>query len=559
MPRGEEPEETRRPDLADPDSFAGVDELGALAHSEDEDDPGNELEPDLDAPDAAYTVGGGSRGGIGGIGQLGDNLALGPVPDLHVDEGAELHELDDEGAPAEFGDENGPEARRDLMAAEAELNQRWPETKLEPSLTRIQALMTLLGEPNHGYPVVHVAGTNGKGSVARMVDSLLTRMGLRSGRYTSPHLQLVTERIALDGRPVSAARYAELYQDIAPYVAMVDGASEDGVPMSKFEVLTGMAFAAFSDAPVEAAVLEAGMGGAWDATNVADAQVAVITPIGLDHTEYLGPTAVDAAAEKAGIIKPGSVAVIGEQDPEVLNVLLKRTVEVDAAVARAGSEFGVLEREVAVGGQMLKLQGLGGVYDEIFLPLHGAHQAANAALALAAVEAFFGAGKDKQLVVEAVREAFAEVENPGRLERVRAAPAVLVDAAHNPMGARALATTITDEFNFRRLVAVVGVLSDKDARGILDALEPVVSDIVVTRSSSPRSLPVEDLAELAASIFGEDRVLAEPDLETAIETAIGLVEQNDDPEEPLAGGGVLVTGSVVTAGDARTLFGKEPA
>lgn len=559
MPRGEEPEETRRPDLADPDSFAGVDELGALAHSEDEYDAGNELEPDLDAPDAAYTVGGGSRGGIGGIGQLGDNLALGPVPDLHAEEGTELHELDDEGAPAEFGDENGPEARRDLMAAEAELNQRWPETKLEPSLARIQALMTLLGEPNQGYPVVHVAGTNGKGSVARMVDSLLTRMGLRSGRYTSPHLQLVTERIALDGRPISAARYAELYQDIAPYVAMVDGASEDGVPMSKFEVLTGMAFAAFSDAPVEAAVIEAGMGGAWDATNVADAQVAVITPIGLDHTEYLGPTPADAAAEKAGIIKPGSVAVIGEQDPEVLNVLLKRTVEVDAAVARAGSEFGVLEREVAVGGQMLKLQGLGGVYDEIFLPLHGAHQAANAALALAAVEAFFGAGKDKQLVVEAVREAFAEVENPGRLERVRAAPAVMVDAAHNPMGARALATTITDEFNFRRLVAVVGVLADKDARGILDALEPVVSDVVVTRSSSPRSLPVEDLAEVAASIFGEDRVLAEPDLETAIETAIGLVEQNDDPEEPLAGGGVLVTGSVVTAGDARTLFGKEPA
>ncbi|WP_033290582.1 bifunctional tetrahydrofolate synthase/dihydrofolate synthase [Amycolatopsis jejuensis] len=551
MPRGDEPEESRRPDLADPDSFAGVDELGAQAHDEDE--------PDLDAPDAAYTVGGGSRGGIGGIGQLGDNLALGPVPDLIADEGIELHELDDEGAPAEFGDENGPEARRELMAVEAELNQRWPETKLEPSLARIQALMTLLGEPNHGYPVVHIAGTNGKGSVARMIDSLLTRMGLRSGRYTSPHLQLVTERIALDGRPISAARYAALFNDIAPYVAMVDGASEDGVPMSKFEVLTGMAFAAFSDAPVEAAVLEAGMGGAWDATNVADAQVAVITPIGLDHTEYLGPTPADAAAEKAGIIKSGSVAVIAEQDPEVLNVLLKRTVEVDAAVARAGSEFGVLEREVAVGGQMLKLQGLGGVYDEVFLPLHGAHQAANAALALAAVEAFFGAGKDKQLVVEAVREAFAEVENPGRLERVRAAPAVLIDAAHNPMGARALATTITDEFAFRRLVAVVAVLAEKDARGILDALEPVVTDVVVTRNSSPRSMPVEDLAELAGSLFGEERVLAEPDLETAIETAIGLVEQNDDPEEPLAGGGVLVTGSVVTAGDARTLFGKEPA
>ncbi|MBB4689755.1 bifunctional tetrahydrofolate synthase/dihydrofolate synthase [Amycolatopsis jiangsuensis] len=552
----EEPEggPRRRPDLADPDSFAGVDELGGPG---DEEEDGTE--PDLDAPDAAYTVGGGSRGGIGGIGQLGDNLALGPVPDLVAGADAELHELDDEGSTEQPGDENGPEARRALMAVETELNQRWPETKIEPSLARIQALVTLLGEPQRGYPVLHVAGTNGKGSVTRMIDSLLTRMGLRVGRYTSPHLQLVTERIALDGLPISAARYAELFEDIAPYVAMVDGASEDGVPMSKFEVLTGMAFAAFSDAPAEVAVLEAGMGGAWDATNVADGQVAVLTPIGLDHTDYLGPTAVDAAREKAGIIKPGSVAVLAEQDTDVLNVLLERAVEVDAAVARAGSEFGVLEREVAVGGQLLKLQGLGGVYDEIFLPLHGAHQAANAALALAAVEAFFGAGKDKQLVLEAVREGFAEVTNPGRLERVRAAPAVMVDAAHNPMGARALAATVTDEFAFRRLVAVVGVLTDKDARGILEALEPVVSDVVVTRNSSPRSMPLDELAELASAVFGEERVLADPDLGTAIETAIGLVEQSEDPEEPLSGGGVLVTGSVVTAGEARTLFGKEPA
>ncbi|WP_276328919.1 glutamate ligase domain-containing protein, partial [Amycolatopsis lexingtonensis] len=226
---------------------------------------------------------------------------------------------------------------------------------------------------------------------------------------------------------------------------------------------------------------------------------------------------------------------------------------------RAGSEFGVLEREVAVGGQLLKLQGLGGVYDDIFLPLHGAHQAANAALALAAVEAFFGAGKDKQLVIEAVREAFAEVETPGRLERVRAAPAVMIDAAHNPHGARALATTVAEEFAFRRLVAVVGVMAEKDAHGILDALEPVVSDVVVTRNSSPRAMPLEELNQLAISIFGEERVVAETDLETAIETAIALVETSDDPEEPLSGGGVLVTGSVVTVGEARTLFGKEPA
>ncbi|HEY3471194.1 MAG TPA: folylpolyglutamate synthase/dihydrofolate synthase family protein [Amycolatopsis sp.] len=544
----------RKPDLSDLDSFAGVDELGTSGY-EDSDDH----DPELDVRDTAFEAGGGARGGIGGVGQLGDNLATGPVPDLTVPEDAELHELDDQGEQAEYGDPDGPEARRELLAVEAELNQRWPETKIEPSLTRISALTQLLGEPNRGYPVLHVAGTNGKGSTARMIDALLTRMGLRVGRYTSPHLQLVTERIALDGRPISAARYAELWHDIAPYVAMVDGAAADGVAMSKFEILTGMAFAAFADAPVEAAVLEAGLGGLWDATNVADADVAVLTPIGLDHVEYLGPDAVSAAREKAGIIKPGSVAVIGEQDSEVLKVLLERAVEVDAAVARAGSEFGVLEREVAVGGQLLKLQGLGGVYDEIFLPLHGAHQAANAALALAAVEAFFGAGKDKQLVVEAVREAFAEVETPGRLERVRAAPTVLLDAAHNPHGARALAATVAEEFAFRRLVAVVGVMAEKDAHGILDALEPVVSDIVVTRNSSPRSMPLEELNQLAISVFGEDRVVAETDLETAIETAIALVETNDDPEEPLSGGGVLVTGSVVTAGEARTLFGKEPA
>lgn len=544
----------RKPDLSDLDSFAGVDELGTSGYEESDDH-----DPELDVRDTAFEAGGGARGGIGGVGQLGDNLATGPVPDLTVPEDAELHELDDQGEAAVYGDPNGPEARRELLAVEAELNQRWPETKIEPSLTRISALTQLLGEPNRGYPVLHIAGTNGKGSTARMIDALLTRMGLRVGRYTSPHLQLVTERIALDGRPISAARYAELWNDLAPYVSMVDGAAADGVEMSKFEILTGMAFAAFADAPVEAAVLEAGLGGAWDATNVADADVAVITPIGIDHVEYLGPDAVSAAREKAGIIKPGSVAVIAEQDPEVLKVLLARAVEVDAAVARAGSEFGVLEREIAVGGQLLKLQGLGGVYDEIFLPLHGAHQAANAALALAAVEAFFGAGKDKQLVVEAVREAFAEVETPGRLERVRAAPAVMIDAAHNPHGARALAATVAEEFAFRRLVAVVGVMADKDAHGILDALEPVVSDIVVTRNSSPRSMPLDELNQLAISIFGEERVVAETDLETAIETAIALVETSDDPEEPLSGGGVLVTGSVVTAGEARTLFGKEPA
>ncbi|WP_376765994.1 bifunctional tetrahydrofolate synthase/dihydrofolate synthase [Amycolatopsis pithecellobii] len=475
----------------------------------------------------------------------GDNFVAGPLPD----DPADVDPVDLE--------QTERQARQELVKVEAELNTRWPETKLEPSLTRISALVNVLGEPQTTYPVLQVAGTNGKGSTARMIDALLTRMGLRTGRYTSPHLQLVTERIALDNAPISASRYVDVYHDILPYVGMVDAAG--GPPMSKFEVLTGMAFAAFADAPVEAAVVEVGLGGTWDATNVADAQVAVITPVGIDHVEFLGGDLAGIAREKAGIIKPGSVAVLAEQDPVAQRVILERAVEVDATVARAGSEFAVLRREIAVGGQMLTLQGLGGVYEEIFLPLHGAHQAANAVLALAAVEAFFGAGKDKQLVIDAVREAFAEVETPGRLERVRAAPAVLIDAAHNPHGARALATTITEEFAFRRLAAVVGVMADKDARGILEELEPVVSEIVVTRNSSPRAMPLDELNEVALSVFGDDRVVAEPSLDAAIETAVALVEETDDPDEPLAGGGVLVTGSVVTAGEARTLFGKEPA
>jgi dihydrofolate synthase/folylpolyglutamate synthase len=548
-------EPRRRPDLADLDSFAGIDELGPQAH-----EYGDDSDPSLDSPDAAFAAGGGSRGGIGGVGQLGDNVVLGPVPDMLATEDRELHELDDQSGPEAATDPNGPEARRALLEVEAELNRRWPETKIAPSLSRISALVNVLGEPHRGYPILQVAGTNGKGSTSRMIDALLTRMGLRVGRYTSPHLQLVTERIALDGVPISAARYADLYHDIAPYVSMVDGAGEPGSPaMSKFEVLTGMAFAAFADAPVEAAVVETGLGGTWDATTVADADVAVITPIGIDHVEYLGSDLAGIAAEKAGIIKSGSVAVIAEQDPEVLKVLLARAVEVDASVARAGSEFGVLAREVAVGGQLLKLQGLGGVYDDIFLPLHGAHQAANAALALAAVEAFFGAGAERQLVVEAVREAFAEVETPGRLERVRSAPTVLLDAAHNPHGAKALAAAVAEEFAFRRLVGVVAVMAEKDARGILEALEPVLSDIVVTRVDSPRAMPLEELNAIAIEVFGEDRVLAESALDSAIETAIGLVEQSDAPEEPMSGGGVLVTGSVVTAGEARTLFGKVPS
>ncbi|MGB3443510.1 MAG: folylpolyglutamate synthase/dihydrofolate synthase family protein [Actinophytocola sp.] len=442
----------------------------------------------------------------------------------------------------------------DLRQVESELNTRWPETKIEPTLARIRLLVDMLGDPHKSYPILHVAGTNGKTSVTRMIDALLTRIGLRTGRYTSPHLQLVTERIAVDGEPISPDRYVEVYRDIEPYLGMIDRGSD--VPMSKFEVLTGMAFAAFADAPVEAAVLEVGLGGTWDATNVADAKIAVVTPIEIDHVEFLGEEITGIAAEKAGIIKEGSIALLAEQKPEVAEVLLRRAVEVDATVARAGLEFGVLRRDVAVGGQLLKLQGLGGAYDDIFLPLHGPHQAENAALALAAVEAFFGAGAQRMLDQEAIREGFASVVVPGRLERVRSAPSVFVDAAHNPHGARALAEALDADFGFRNLVGVVGVMQDKDVRGILSALEPVFDELVVTNNSSQRTMPAEELGDIATEIFGPDRVDVRPRLDDAIDAALALAEA--DAEEPLSGVGVVVTGSVVTAGEARALFGKEP-
>ncbi|HYQ66702.1 bifunctional tetrahydrofolate synthase/dihydrofolate synthase [Actinophytocola sp.] len=447
------------------------------------------------------------------------------------------------------------EALDDLRQVETELNTRWPETKIEPTLRRIGALVDLLGDPHRTYPILHVAGTNGKTSVTRMIDALLTRIGLRVGRYTSPHLQVVTERIAIDGAPIAPERYVEVYRDVEPYVEMIDRGAE--VRMSKFEVLTGMAFAAFADAPVDAAVLEVGLGGSWDATNVADAKVAVVTPIAVDHVEYLGADLAGIAGEKAGIIKQGSIALLAEQRPEVMEVLLRRTVEVDATVARAGLEFGVLRRDVAVGGQVLKLQGLGGAYEDIFLPLHGAHQAANAALALAAVEAFFGAGAQRMLDAEAIREGFASVVVPGRLERVRSAPTVFVDAAHNPHGAQALADALDADFGFRNLVGVVSVMQDKDVRGILAALEPVLHEVVLTTNSSERAMPAEELGEIATEIFGSERVEVQPRLDDAVDRALALAEE--DAGEPLSGVGVVVTGSVVTAGEARALLGREPA
>jgi dihydrofolate synthase/folylpolyglutamate synthase len=461
-----------------------------------------------------------------------------------------------------------PEDLAELAAVEAELDTRWPETKIEPSLTRINLLLELLGNPQHAYPAIHIAGTNGKTSVTRMIDSLLQAFHRRTGRITSPHLQLVTERIAIDGTPISPRLYVDTYRELEPFITMVDDSStaQGGPRMSKFEVLTAMAYAAFAEAPIEVAVVETGMGGRWDATNVIDSKVAVITPIAMDHADYLGDTLTAIAGEKAGIIKPGPtdavvpsdpVTVIGPQEPEVADVLLRASVEAGTIVARQNSEFAVLDSATAVGGQLLRIQGLGGVYDEVFLPLHGAHQAQNAALALAAVEAFFGAGADRQLDVDAVREAFAEVRTPGRLERLRNAPSVFIDAAHNPHGARALAQALVSEFDFRRLVGVIGVLGDKDARGLLTELEPVLDAVVLTNNGSPRALDTDSLYDLALPIFGDERLSVEPFLPDAVEAAIALAE--DGETGTVSGAGVIITGSVVTAGAGRTLFAKDPS
>jgi dihydrofolate synthase/folylpolyglutamate synthase len=428
--------------------------------------------------------------------------------------------------------------------------ERGVEWNFEPGLDRIAALMDLLGSPQHSYPVVHIAGTNGKSSTTRMIETLLRERNLRVGRFTSPHLVSMRERISVDGLPLSEERFAEVYEDIAPYLEMIDA---QGRRLSFFETLTAMAFAAFADAPVDVAVIETGMGGSFDATNVADGTVAVITPISLDHVNYLGPDVETIAGEKAGIIKPGAIAVIAQQELPAAQVLMRRATEMGATVAREGLEFGVISRELAIGGQLLHLKGLKGTYEEIVLPLYGAHQAGNAACALAAVEALTGG--DDPLDSELVRQAFLQMRSPGRLEVVRRGPTVLVDAAHNPAGMRATLDAVQESFDFAKLIGVVAVSEDKDVEGMLDLLEPLMDEIVVTRNSSPRSMDVDDLAALAEEIFGMDRVHQVERMDGAIDRAIGLVDALGE----FSGAGVLITGSVVTAGDARLLLRADEA
>ena len=438
---------------------------------------------------------------------------------------------------------------REYEKVDAELLERG-FTRLVFDRGRIEALLDLLGSPQRAYPSIHVTGTNGKTSTARMIDSLLRAHGLRTGRYTSPHLQTVRERISVDGEPISEEAFVRVYREVAPLAALVDKQYDE--PLTYFDMTTALAFAAFADAPVDVAVVEVGLGGETDSTNVIGAGTCVLTPIGMDHTEWLGDSIEEITRMKLGIVHSGATLVSAAQPEEAARPILEHCATVGATLAREGAEFGVLRRNLAVGGQVLTLQGLSGVYDEVFVPLHGAHQAQNAAVALATVEAFLGAGVDRELDPDLIREGFADVTVPGRMERVRTAPTVLLDAAHNPAGMAATASTLVEEFSFRRLIAVLAVLGDKDVRGMLEQLEPAVDAVVVTQNSSSRALPVEDLAPLARQVFGTDRVKVAPNLLQAIDTAVELAEQ--DPQAALGGVGVVITGSVVTVADARRMF-----
>ena len=441
-----------------------------------------------------------------------------------------------------------PDDQERVDAIEQALLARWPETRIAPSTERIAALVDILGSPQLTYPTIHVGGTNGKTTTSRMIDSLLFAHGLRTGRFTSPHLETYRERIAINGEPIDPKDLIFAYNDIASYLELMDTKFEHLI--SFFEAVTALAFVAFAEHPIDVGVIEVGMGGEWDATNVIDADVSVIMPIGFDHMEYLGNTLHEIAATKAGIIKEGGFIVLAQQEPEAAKELIRKAAEVGADIAREGIEYSVTSRAVAVGGQLITIQGMHDTYDEIFLPLHGKHQASNAASALVAVEAFFG---DQPLDIEAVRAGFAAVTSPGRCEVIHRDPTVILDAAHNPHGAKALSETLKSEFNFDEIVAVVGVFADKDATGILQELEPIVDHVIVTQSTSSRAMSSTELEKIASSIFGSDRVFEISDLHTALDRAV------TDAVRPLSDDsvGIIVTGSVVTVGESKTYLRKK--
>lgn len=441
----------------------------------------------------------------------------------------------------------------------ADLLARAPEHKMAPRLDAMARAVEILGEPNKAAPVIHITGTNGKTSTARMVERLLMAHDIRVGRYTSPHISKVTERISIDGAPVADSTFVRIWGEIQPYLQIVDAELEaSGAPrITYFEALTILAFAIFADEPVDVMVLEVGIGGSWDATNVADATVSVVTPIGLDHTDMLGETLAEIAGEKAGIIKDGGFLISAVQDPSAAQVLLEAARAHNADYRFEGVEFGAVDRTAGVGGQLLTIQGLAGRYEDIALPLFGAHQAQNAAVALAAVEAFLGGG-EKELSLDLIKLAFGEVRSPGRLEAARAEPPVVLDAAHNPHGVAASAAAFKESFSFEELHLVVGILGEKDAATMLNLLFDEYVDradwrtvLHLTKSDSPRAIAPEELAELALEAgFDEDTIETYENIADALSAAVTAAA-----DVPNLNSAVLVTGSITVVGEASTLLG----
>ena len=436
-----------------------------------------------------------------------------------------------------------------LDAVEKALLNRWPETRIAPTLDRIAALVDVLGSPQLSYPTIHIAGTNGKTTTTRIMDSLCFELGMRTGRFTSPHLESFLERISINGEPISPEGMIATYNDIALYLDLIDSKMPNR--LSFFEAMCALAFVAFAEYPVDVGIFECGMGGEWDSTNVINAAVSVITPIGFDHTEYLGDTLEKIATTKSGIIKESSFAVLARQEAESAQVLMHKCAQVDATPIREGIEYSVKERAIAVGGKIFSVAGVYGEYRDLFLPLHGAHQAANAATAIAAVEVFAGEAK---LDDEVVRAALVNATSPGRCEIIMRKPTVIIDAAHNPHGAVSLRKTLEEEFDFESIIGVVAPMGDKDVDGILEELESVMSRVIVTKNTSHRAADITELSDTAKQIFGSERITVALNLEEAIVRAIEQAKLENAINETNTA--IVVTGSVVTAGEARTIVRK---
>ena len=430
-----------------------------------------------------------------------------------------------------------------------ELMKRVPENKIRPRLEPTRRAVELLGDPQRSYRVIHITGTNGKTSTTRFIERILREHGLRTGRFTSPHLLKFTERMAIDGEPVSDEVLYGVYADIEPILVMVDQelAAQSEAPLTFFEALSVLGFAVFADAPVDVLVLEVGMGGAWDSTNVADGDVAVFTPVGLDHMDRLGNTISEITETKSGIIKQGALVVTADQTPDALKVLQRVSSEKAEGIFQLGRDFSVDSHQATSTGQRVQVSGLAGKYGPFEAPVFGIHQSANLAVAIAAVEAFLGGGQIP-IADDVLRSAVADLSSPGRLQLVRTEPALLLDGAHNPAGAKTLAVSLKSEFSEKPLVGLVAVLSDKDVAGVFSELAGCFEKLVVTESSSNRSLEIADLEKLAIEHSGT-KTEAVVGARAALERARMIAREID--------GMVVVTGSISLVGDVLQILQEE--